>query len=341
MVRLSSNITIGNFQWSGVHEVRIKRSIHSYVDSAFIKIPSIAQLNKNGKALPGLVTTGEQFNDGDKVVILLGYDGLLQEEFRGFVKRRDLNMPLEVECEGYSWQLKRNKITKTWKSVSVKDLLAAAIVGTDIAKVICDVDITLINLALTDGTGADILEYIMKETDHTLGIYFIEPDVLWCGLVYNPTAAGEDAFGLHQVKYRLGYNVVKDNGLKERVLEDNPITTIYMKRTAKGQRLYGTSVGVLGQIRKYKKFLNRIANALALKELAQENQYKKNYIGYEGNISAFLVPYALPGYTAYVEDARYAEKNGIYIIEGTEVTFGVNGARRNVHIGPKIGWANA
>lgn len=347
MVKLTSHIIITRadgkrLEWNGVHEVHIKRSLHTYEDTALLTLPSVCSVSYNGKRAPGVVTVNTLFNDGDRIEIRLGYDYQLQTEFKGFIKRRNLQMPLVVECEGYSWQLKRNKINNTWKRITVKDLLKQAVAGTDIDpdKIICTVDITLANLAASNATGADIIKKIHQETDNNLSIYFIAPDVLWCGLVYSPTAAGDDAFGLNRVNYRLGYNVIRDNSLKERVLEDNVLIQGYVKKTSTGQKLYGEgTVGVLGQVRKFKKFLNRIVEAAVLKTLAQEKQYRKNYVGYEGKIYGFLAPYCLPGWTANVTDSRYPEKNGIYIIEATEIIFGQNGARRQVEIGPKIGFA--
>ncbi|MBA3830136.1 MAG: hypothetical protein H0X33_14445 [Taibaiella sp.] len=341
---LNNRITIGKpginrFAFKSVHEVRIKRSLLTHVDTATIRLPSRARVKcKIGSSQPQTVTVGNLWQDGDPVTIELGYNGDLREEFRGFIKRRDLSYPLEIECEGYSYQMRRNSITRTWKSISCADLLKAAIVDTYIKKIICPADTVFTNLQITDGTGADIIESIKKNTAGALSVFFIEPDVLWCGLVYTPYQQGQDAFGLGQVKYRIGYNVVQDNGLKERTLKDNQVQHIYVHKTQKGELLYGKSSVFFQQIRKYKKFLNNLAQALHLKECAQENMLRDNYTGYDGSITPFLQPYCLPGYTALLKDSRYPEKDGIYMVEATEVIFGVQGARRIVQIGPKVGF---
>ena len=104
MFVLESDITIGQFRFSGVNDVRISKSIHGIVDSALIKIPSIARVVKGGNTNPNPVITGKQFNNGDPVVIKLGYNGVLHTEFVGFVKRRNLNMPLEATQKPHSLQ---------------------------------------------------------------------------------------------------------------------------------------------------------------------------------------------------------------------------------------------
>ena len=124
---LNSEISIGNFRFSGVHNVRIMKSLQSIADIATISIPSVAKIAKNGKINSSIYITGNLFNDGDPITIKLGYNGDLQTEFSGFVKRRNLDMPLEVECEGYSWLLRRNNIQQFYATVTIKDLLNIAV----------------------------------------------------------------------------------------------------------------------------------------------------------------------------------------------------------------------
>ncbi len=335
MFQLSSDITIGNFHFSGVHEVKIKRSIHSYVDTAIIKLPAKAQVSKNGKVSSQSVITGKQFTDGDPVTIKLGYNGVLKEEFKGFVISRDLDVPLQVICEGYSYKLKRNNLDDTWENITVADLLQKATDGLGIT-VICDVNITLVNLDQNCDTGADIIDSILKETDGNLCIFFIAPTVLWCGLVYTPYAKGNDVFNMGQSRYRLGYNVLKDNSLKQRVPQDDPGIWIYTKKKTNGTLLTGQSTDMPGAAKRNTQTMNRIADETTLALLAQEHQYRDNYTGYEGSLNAFLQPYCSPGFQAWISDDNYPECNGFYLVEGTEVTFGTSGARRKIDAGPLL-----
>ena len=343
MFVLGSDITIGNFRFNGVNEVHIKRSLHSIADTAAIVLPSIAKIVTNGSSTPGIVITGNQFRDGDPVTIKLGYNGNLQTEFRGFVKRRNLNTPLEVECEGYSWLLRRNTINIFQSSIKVKDLLEKAITGIDAnykIDVQCDVDLELSNISIEDKNGFDVISNISKYTDGALSCFFIQPDILWCGLIYSPYAKGVDLFGVGNVKYRLGYNVVKNNSLKERLTENDPVKVKYCKKLSDGNKISQDSDVFKNYVRTHSKILNHLKEAPALKQLANEKAYKYNYAGYEGAIISFMEPYTQPGYTALIVDSRYPERNGTYLIEGIEVSFGINGARRVVEIGPKVGFAN-
>ena len=339
---LNSDITIGDFRFSGVNEAYIKRSMFSIADRAIIKLPSICKIVSNGKASPDYLITGKQFNDGDAVIIKLGYNGDLNTEFQGFVSKRSLNMPLEIECEGYSWLLRRNTIKEFYSAVTVKELLnnaVSGIGGDHKISVLCNSDISLANVNIDDKSGFDVINNISAYTDGCLTSFFIQPDTLWCGMVYSPYANGDDVFDLGGVSYKLGLNVVKENKLKERSVADSPLQVKYSKRLANGDVISRASSVFENFERTHSKILNHLNDPNTLKQLANEKAYRLNYSGYEGSITAFLQPYVGPGYLAFISDDRYKEHDGTYLVEGTEVFFGLNGARRIVEMGPKAGSA--
>ncbi len=343
MFALCSDITIGKFRFSGVNEVRISKSIHSISDTAVIKLPSIAKVITGGKVMPEYVITGKQFNEGDPVTINLGYDTSFTEEFQGFVTRCDLGMPLEVICEGYSWLLRRNNINRFWVSVSIKELLEAAVDGIDpdyTITVQCEVDMQLANIRINDESGFDVISNLSKYTDYCLTCYFIQPNVLWCGLVYTQFALGNNVLNDQVISYRLGYNCIKDNNLKVRKTENDPVEVKYFKKQANGTKISATSDINNIAAANHTKIINHASDQASLQDMANEKAYMLNYAGYEGDLTAFLQPYASPGNEAYITDSRYPERNGNYLIESTEINFGINGARRILEIGPLSGFAN-
>ncbi len=339
MYVLNSDITIGNFRFSGVNALCINKSMHSIVETAVIILPSIAKVSKNAKVLPGTVITGTQFKDGDPVCIQLGYNGKLNTEFTGFVKQRNLNMPLEVVCEGYSYLLRRNTASVFWKTVSLKEYLQFAVSGIHSKysiKVVCDLDLVLCNVLINNQSGFEMINDLVKYCDGNISCFFISTGVLWCGLYYSNCAIGKNVFNIGQVNYRLGYNVLKNNTLYERVNENDPTEVIYSKKLSTGAVLLQSSdvFSVVGST--HKRMLNTISSAGELKLLANEKAYQCSYNGYEGNIVSFLEPYVSAGYIANIQDSSYADKNGNYVVESTEVNFGINGARRIVEIGARI-----
>ena len=350
---------VGDFSFSGVHEVDIKKSIHSVVESCMLTVPSIAKYVPKNGSTPVTVTVGTQFADGDPISVSLGYNGVYNEEFRGFVKRRDLAMPLVVECEGYVRQLRLNNaisadFTKT--ATSAKQLLQLACEGTDIT-VQCDVDFPLIGIRLVNADGLRICDYIKEASDHTLTIFFKSPTLLWCGLTYTAYAAGGGStvlslqgavgsrsvsgssfFGLGGVGYRIGYNTVKDNQLKQRIPSE-PVQIIMNGKLASGTVVSTKSKAEFAR-KKVQSLVNHVPDNGTVAKFAQEKEYSMNYVGYEGRLTAFGVPFALPGYNGYITDSRYPELNGTYVIESTHVQFGVKGFRRICEIGVQVGFSN-
>lgn len=335
MFRLTSEITIGKFQFTGVHDVRVLRGIYGYMDRAFIKVPSTARIAKGQSASPAKVTTAHLFTDGQPVTIKLGYNGVLQTEFEGFIKRRNLNIPLEIECEGYSYLLRKKQVDANLsQGIDVKDFLALACKGTGV-DIECPVSFKIYGRNLVKSNGIAVLDEIKKCSDRTLTVFFKEPKVLFCGLVYTPYLAGTKVFDLPTVRYKLGYNVVKDNGLREK-LNDDPVQVYVNGLLASGDSVQ-TASDLKVQQRHVQMLVNGVHDKNVVRTFANEKASRQNYSGYEGHINAFLEPYCAPGYDAVIMDSRYPERNGTYLVESTEVRYGVNGARRIVGIGPKLG----
>lgn len=357
MFVLNSDITIGKFRFSGVKEVHVKKSLHSLGDSAVIRIPSRCRvMRKDGKTDPGIITTANLFKDEMKdgkpvsipVIIKLGYNGELRTEFEGFVFRRNAGMPLEIECEGYARQLRlNNNLSGFVKDSSAKELLEMAcgirdVKGKKLAQpktditVVCQDDVPMKNIKLIACNGMQIVDEVKKISQGTLAVFFISPKVLWCGFTYTPYVDKKDPFGNGRVKYRLGYNCIKDNGLKERIVTE-PVQVIFGTTVASGQVVETASEATYA-VKKDKTVFNNVQDRNWMLKMANEKQYKLNYTGYEGHLTGFLNPFAQPGYMATIVDATYPERTGDYMVESTEVRFGTSGARRTVEIGPLIGF---
>ncbi len=342
MFVLNSDITIGAFHFRGVNNVVISRSMHSLVCTASITLPALARITKDDKRNTESVVTGDQFKDGDAVMIRLGYNDTYTTEFKGFVKRRDMNMPLEIFCEGYSWLLRRNKVNISRTEVSVKELLSEAIAGIDsryALKIKCDVDCVFTNFQV-NGTGLDLINKIITYTDGAIICFFIEPDVLWCGHLKTGYSKGNDQLKNGFVQYRLGFNALKNNSLKKRTAADDKVQVRYSKKTAAGVLNSQTSDAFKIFARSHSKILNQIQNIQALKALANEKAYSMNYDGLEGYFEAFLSPYVAPGYVAEISDSSHPDMNGKYLVESVTTHFGISGARRKVELGVLVGFAN-
>lgn len=339
MFVLTSDITIGEYRFSGVHEVIIKRSIHSMVETAVIKLPSIATVIKNGKVIKGRVVTIDEFGEGERVEIKLGYNGAKTTEFVGFVKRRKASLPAEIECEGYSALLRKNATQSGIHTGSVKDLIRKALGNTEnYIKLICDIEFDLKNVNTANLSGFDAINTLAKSLDDNLTCFFLYPDTLWCGFLYTDQSKGHNLPGLPAIKYRVGYNTLRKNTLMPHVVDGKYASVKYSYRKGDGSIEESVSNKITESGEQRTKSLNQVASSDGLKALAGEWAYKSSYKGYEGSITCFLEPYAAPGYRAVLEDSWLPERSGTYLIESTEVVFGMGGARRKVELGPKVGF---
>lgn len=338
MFVLNSDITIGKFRFSGVHDVRISSGLDSVTTMAYIKLPAIASIVKRGQAVEDGVITSHQFKEGDEVTINLGYYGDLKTEFKGFVKQMDMNRPLTVICEGYSWLLRRNKVNISKRSVSIKALLTEATKGLQGIEIVCEADIQLNNIQV-NGTGADVINAIQSHTDHALTIFFKDGNKLWCGNLKTKVAQDGDVLNTGKVEYRSGFNIFSANTLKRRNTSDDPVEVKYSKKESAGTVLTGTSDAFKKAVRKHSKLLNQVKQATALKLLADEKAYKENYEGFEGSVQTFLEPFVQPGYIAMLTDNMLELKARGYLVESVTTHFGISGARRSVELGPATGFA--
>lgn len=327
MFVLGSKLKIGDVSFAGVHEVRIDKTIFSYVQTAIIKVPANMRLiSRSGRKKTKIIDTHTAFKEGDVVTINLAYNDRYTQEFKGFVKYIDQGQPTEITCEGYSYQLRNNKVVnKYWKSTTVKEVLQEAIKDTDIT-IGHVIDMPLVNYNIYNATGAEIIDSLIKDVSrNTLTAFFIEPNVIWVGLRYNTPS--------NTVKFRFGYNIINDDKLRVRQTADTDIKFEFVHKKQDGKRVRNKAAERLGRVKKERS--PYVADVQALAELALAKAEKENYEGLEGEFTAFLEPVIQPGDMALLSDSLY-NRSGGYIVEAIKIRFGVGGARRITSIGLKV-----
>lgn len=348
---LNSVIKIGTYTFrGGVNELTIKKNVNVIVDTAVLKIPGLgrivavknlvnAALNIIGLGvqqpasnLPiSSVQTAKLFAEGDKVSIDLGYNGDLRNEFRGFVRRVNLTTPVTIEMEGYAWQLRNQNILMSWKLTTVKEVLARIIQGTDIVLSADIPEIKLTSFFIKNENGLKVLEYFKRKM--LLTVYF-DDNVLYAGIQeVRTTAPGTGQIGtLAETKYNIGYNCPTNQpDLKQRLAKDNLVRVRLKTKGKNGKHVLYEAGDTNGAI------IDRIipfsSDQNYLKQKAAEYLKRLKYDGYEGALNGFLQPYCKPGFKATLTDKKYnGARAGSYFVSGTEVTFGVRGAKRKTEI---------
>lgn len=321
MKALTTHIQIGQFTFNYVNEVHIEKSTDVLGSKANIKIPVTAYLKNEGEKKTA-VETAKQFSPGDFVTINMGYDSAFNEEFFGFVKRVNFTTPVEIECEDWVYMLRKRNYVKSWQQTTLSEVLNYLIAGTGLTLSNNVPEVNFKNFQLNTN-GADALQKIKDE--YGLTVYFYGGE-LYAGLAY--------AVQRGTVKYRLRYNVIEDNNLTWRRAEDVELkikAVCIRKDNTKIEAEVGDNDGDQRTL-----YFYDVENLSQLEQLAQEELQKYKYDGYEGKITTFLQPFCDIAYVAELEDTVYPERNGNYFVHTIEVKYGMNGARRIVHLGLKI-----
>jgi hypothetical protein len=215
--------------------------------------------------------------------------------FEGFVSRINFTQPVEVECEGYSYLLRKRNYLKTFVKTELKTILQYLVAGTDI-KLDANIPSFLIDkMVLQNNSGTEALEIIKKISDNQISIFFTG-NILYAGLIYMQTnALTYKAKAI--TKYKLGWNVIKDSNLKQRLASNTDVTVNYIGekkdgtkikcigksgRTSTKDHVITTSVSSGSDGEKRIRKSHAVTDADALQNMANTYHYKLSYDGYEG-----------------------------------------------------------
>lgn len=305
------------------HSVEIELDMFKINSSCKIKIPTIARLQAKG--IPGEnVQTAKQFNRGDKILVKLGYDDQLETEFVGFISRVNFASPCEIECEGYEFLLRSPCETKTWTKTNMKEVIQYIIEGTpiELSDHVPEVSFTKFIIP-ANMTKLEALQMVKEKYGMTI---FFDGQMLYAGLAY--------VLDNGLVKYRLGWNTIKDNDLKYRNADDVSlkIKAVWVKPdNTKLEAEVGDPKGSQRTL-----FFYNVSSKEELEKLAKEEIKKYKYSGYEGKITTFLQPFVKPGMKAELQDPKYSERNGTYYITKVTTKADKSGGRRAVDFTIKI-----
>ncbi|MDK7675107.1 late control protein [Weeksella virosa] len=322
MFVLGADIKIGNFVFRSINEVEITKSVDEITDIATISLPTKFKVKSDQKEL----YTEEAIKVSDEVVITLAYDGVYEGvEFKGVVSKIKPTIPLEIQCEDYTWHLKRKNITKAWnKGVSLKDILTEVVAGTDL-KLSSDIpDVHYDKYIIQNASAAKVLQTIKEENG--LSVFLTDDHELYVGL--------QQLTNVDQVAvYDLNYNLVENN-LEFIKAEDKRLKVRYTYIDKENKRKTIEVGDDDGELRTF--HTSVISDENKLKELANAELLKLKYDGYSGSIESFLMPFATRGMAAKILDKEHPNRDGKYFVNKVVTKFGMSGARREIFITNKL-----
>ena len=316
-------ITIGNVLFNQVNSIQIVGSIKELSNTARIIVPRSFTAKVAGKptALAKKNIT-DYIKVDDPVVIKMGYNNSLYEEFKGYVTRLGADAPLEIECMDEMARLKKNNFIKTFKKASLSNLLSFIAPGYK-HKVLDDIDLG--KFTINNQSAYQVLEDLRK--NYGLHSYFTDK-VLHTGLPVSirPLATH---------KYVIDRNVrAKSNDLKFVKKEDVKLLLKAISINRGGKRIF-SEFGEKGGAQRTLHFTDKTETEL--KRLAEKNYQSLSFDGYQGTLPCWGMPRSRAGEAVQITDPKHSERNGKYLIEGVTIKFdGSNGFLRENKLGLKL-----
>jgi hypothetical protein len=293
-------------------------------------------MRPDGKKLLDLISTG------DPVTIRLGYNGKLKTEFNGYIAHIGDTTPLVLECDDAWYKFKHaDHITKSFKSVSLKELLQFIFPGYDVQ---C-MDFTFSGgYIIRDVTPYTVVKKIKDEVGFCAKLDENGKRIT-CFWAYDFQGFGKHTYvfgtrdGTHLADLRdrrLAPNIAA-NGLKF-VSKDDRKLQITGKARQKNGTVITATVGSKDDDaeKRTMNFGSDVKTESELKSRIETELKKSNFDGYEGTITGFGSPQTTPGDTLALIDSETPERNGEYLIKRVKVRFNASGFRRENELSFKI-----
>jgi hypothetical protein len=315
MIRLTSNIKIGKYAFKGVVNCEIESGWDQLTDTCKIEIPRRISWDGN----PLVFGQDPILKKGDKVVVNLGYNDDNKEFFTGYLVRISTSNPCIIECEDEMWKLKQKTFTKSYKKVTLKQLLTDMLRG-EVSFEAPDVDLG--PFRISKATVVQVLDelrntYFLKS--------FFRNGKLYVGLAYWPKLQKEHKlhFTTHVVSNDLEYVKKEDVKIKLRVI-------VIKSDNTKQEYEYGDKEGEERTLTYYD-----ITKAQADKTAGIEIE-RLRYDGYTGSLTIFGAPQVLHGDVVNLEDPFYPERDGRYLVKDVKPSFGMSGFRQVITLDSKV-----
>lgn len=321
---MTGHVIVEGFKPFTFNRVSIRRSVDSFRSIASVFLPGKAAMLSTDRKSYDRVDIGLKFKQGLKIEIWAGYDGVNKLRFKGFISRLNYTVPFQLECEGYSYLLrfKRNINASYSKGTYLSTVLHQLTQNTGIKLSHDKPSVKIESQFYFKGfTGIQVIEKIQRELLQT--VYF-DGDVLYVGLRETKNA--------RIVKLNIGYNTIKDEGLKFSLPRENSDVTVIISAV----KTPGTIESVSSDGKKEKVKYIRMGHNVdeeTKKQIAREQKEIYESIGYEGCLTVFAEPMVNPGDAVLISDSRYPERTATFFVDNVDFEFGPEGGRQRIGIG--------
>lgn len=248
----------------------------------------------------------EVFRRGDKVNVQLGYNGILLDEYSGYITTVSADAPIEIKLEDNMWKLKQVPVNISLNKTTLNKLLAA-IVPTEFN--IDAVEFNIGSVRFANMTVATVLDKIKSEFG--LYSYFVN-DTLVCGKIYEDN--NEAVVQINLDKWALPEHSLKFKKAEDQFIKVKAISTL--TDGTKVEAEYGDEGGDEQQLTYF-----NIESKATLKELAKNDYNRLKVDKLEGDFTTFGQPNLKHGQKIELISDINKELNGIYFVESVSKDF--------------------
>jgi hypothetical protein len=329
MLRLSSQISLGDYTFNAVNQVEIESSWEDLTDRCTIKIPKRIRIKKNG-LFSSSITAGDfsLWKRGDPVTVQLGYNERLETIFTGVITRITPKLPLEFQCEDNMFILKQTTIRRYKENPATLRSLLTAIIPSSIP--FTTEDITLGKFSVENATVAEVLDYLKRKFGLSS---YIQGGALYVGLAYKPADIAANTAN-PAAEFTFQSNIIDDSNLSYQRDDDVSLNVTAINVKTNNTRQEITVGDTLGEKRTL--YFYDIRTEAELRTLATEALEKYKYEGFRGSFTTFLQPVVRHGQAVKLIDPLIPDRNGVYLVKKVVTTFGVDGGRQEITLDRKI-----
>jgi hypothetical protein len=323
MNRLTSRLSIGSLKLPFVTDISIESSWQLLTDTARIILPKNLTIDSK----PAIDGNRAVFKIGDKVKIELGYDYQFDTVFEGYVADVKTKIPLEILCEDQMWLFKQHSYKKTFKAVTVKQLIDFLMekLPTKFPIVYSDGSMNLGKFRINLATGTQVLDELRK----TYGIqsYFRE-GTLYVGFAYSH----ETASYIKIIPFQFSDTIIEDDLIYKNAdnIRLKIVGTALNANNVQLKAEAGDGDGI-----QVPRFYYHKTQA-QLQALVNNDAKMLKISGFQGGFTTFGKPYVRQGDAVQLRDTELPERDGTYLVNAVVREFGINGYRQMISIDRKI-----
>ncbi|MDE5424028.1 hypothetical protein L3073_17570 [Ancylomarina sp. DW003] len=300
-LNLVAEVKVGGIIFNEIHSCEIVQTVVELSDSATLVLPRMYR-DKLGESVL------EKLKVGQAVSIKLGYNDELNEEFTGYVREIEADIPIKIHIDDEMYHFKRNCFIESWEKASLKQVLETINNG---MTVVCP------EMNLGKYSVPKVSSYmVFMDLKQKFGLYtYIKNDKLYCNFAND---IKDDSVDVHTYEY--GRNI-KKNKLKFKRKEDHNIKLVAIANLPDGSKLKVVE-GNTDQNATTKTINFGNIDEKDLKYLAIKEFNKLVYEGYTGSITGFGQPLTKAGDILKIIDKLDKDREGKYLIESVKIRWG-------------------